>query len=344
MDQLFHLMERFAPEALEIMETRYQILRQVLYNQPVGRRQIGKVLGYPERTIRGEVETLKIRGAIYTTPAGICLTSVGQEMLREVDEYIPFLFNTQTLAKKIKNMFRVDEVIVVPGDSYQDILAKKDLGAAAAHYLVKLLQPRYTLAVTGGTTLAEMASAISNGDDHNDVMVVPARGGLGEEMELQAGAIAAKIAKAIGAQYRLLHIPDNLEEGTAEILKQDMHVRQLVDIIKASNILVHGIGPAIEMANRRGLTGEEKNYLVKRSAVGEALRYYFDKEGNIVYEVPGIGLELEDLKNIPIVMAVAGGSNKGPAIRAVLQNGQVSVLITDEAAAEKIIDNNRGKG
>ena len=90
MNHVFSIMERFAPEALEIMVIRYQILRQVLHHQPVGRRQLGNTLGYTERTIRSEVDYLKMRGAIHTTSAGICLTPYGEEMLSEIDEFIPF--------------------------------------------------------------------------------------------------------------------------------------------------------------------------------------------------------------------------------------------------------------
>ena len=226
MDRLFSLLERFAPETLEIIQSRYQVLRQVMHRQPVGRRQLAKDLGLSERAVRSEINILKERGIIHITPAGLYLTPAGETMLQEIDEIIPFLYQTQTLAEKIKHLFSISEVIVVPGDSYTDQLTQKDLGRAAARYLKKLLYPSCTLAVTGGTTLAEMAEAIGPGIQLSDVLVVPARGGLGEDMEQQAGTIAAKIATAIGAQYRLLHIPDNLEESTVEILKRIFILRR----------------------------------------------------------------------------------------------------------------------
>jgi len=338
MDRLFEVIERFAPEALEIIEARYRILCQVFYKQPVGRRQLCKDLGYAERLVRGEIDVLRARGAVVITQAGISLAPYGEEILRDIDEFVPFLFNIQILAEKIKRMFNLEEVVLVPGDSYKDRMTKKDLGRAAARFLKKILHSSSIVAVTGGSTLAEMADAIVNGRSPvADVMVVPARGGLGEEVEHQAGTIAAKIARALGAQYRLLHVPDSLEKGTVEILKKDSHIREVVNIIKSSSILIHGIGSALEMANRRGLTVEDMRYLKKKQAVGEALRYYFNKKGNIVYEAPGIGLELADLKNIDKIVAVAGGSNKAEAIKAVLKSQQQNVLITDEGAAKEII-------
>ncbi|MGI5921607.1 MAG: sugar-binding transcriptional regulator [Syntrophomonadaceae bacterium] len=341
MNRLFTIMDRFAPEAIEIMELRYQVLRQVIHNSPIGRRQLAKNIGCTERLVRSEVDLLKDRGALKTSAAGIFITPYGEEMLNDIDELIPFLFNIEALAKQIKARYALKEVIIVPGDSYQDSLAKKDIGRAAARFLEKLLYPGCIMAVSGGSTLAEMAEAITDGIYMPEVLVVPARGGLGEDMDQQASTIAARIARAIGAQYRLLHIPDSLEKSTAQALKEDMHINAVVQIIKASNILVQGIGSALEMASRRRLSAEQIGELQKRQAVGEVLRYYFDKMGNIVYETPGIGMELEDLDNIDTIVAVAGGSNKAQAIDAVLSKRRHHVLITDEGAAKQIIN---GKG
>jgi central glycolytic genes regulator len=337
MDKMFAVLERFAPEVMELMTTRYQVLGQILHNQPIGRRQLGKNVRCSERIVRTEIDLLKARGALQTSPAGIYLTAYGEEMLRDIDEFVPWLFNIQTLSEKLKERFGLEEVIIVLGDSFRSEFTHQDLGRAAAEYLRKKLYQGCILAVTGGTTLAQVANSMREGLNMNHVCVVPARGGLGEKVELQAGNIAAKIARSIGGQYRLLHIPDNIEESTAAALKKDIHISEVIKTIKSANILVHGIGPAMEMAQRRGLGAAEMDYLAQHDAKGEALRHYYDRQGQIIYEIPGIGLERSDLQNIQLVVAVAGGSNKAQAIKAVLNNGQEKVLITDEGAAQQII-------
>ncbi len=337
MKKFFDTVERLAPEAVEIISDRYQVLKQVFYHQPIGRRQLTRNIGSTERAVRSEVDLLKSRGALQTTAAGIYLTAYGEDMLRDFEELVPWLFNTQLLGEKIKERFGLREVIIIPGDSLTDPFTRDDLGRAAAEYLRKILYPGCIMAVTGGTTLAAVASMMRDGIDAEDICIVPARGGLGEDVETQAGSIAAKIAQAIGAQYRLLHIPDNLEASTAEALKKDIHISEVVRTIKSANILIHGIGAAIEMAEKRGLSAEEIEYLQLHDARGEALRYYYDQTGKVIFEIPGIGLERADFNNIGTKVAVAGGSNKAEAIEAVLQSGQENVLITDEAAAHKII-------
>ncbi|HWQ74846.1 MAG TPA: sugar-binding domain-containing protein [Syntrophomonas sp.] len=338
MDNFFAIIERFAPEAVQIIAFRYEFLRHVLYSQPVGRRQLTINMRSTERMVRNEFDLLKHKGAVASTAAGIYLTDFGYDMLREVETLVPGLFHTKMLAEKIKSRFGLRKVLIVPGDSNEDVYAAADLSRVSAEYLRSTFYPGCIVAVTGGTTLAGMARAMRPGAElEADICLVPARGGFGEKVETQAGSIVAKIAQNIGAQYRLLHIPDNLEPSTAEALKKDIHVQEVLNIIKSARILVHGIGPAEEMAERRGLSPDEKTYLQENGAQGEALRYYFNQMGKIIFEIPGIGLELDDIHHIDTIIAVAGGSNKAEAIEAVLKSGFDHVLITDEGAAQKII-------
>jgi len=165
MNNFFAIMERFAPEAIEILPNRYLVLKQVFYNQPIGRRQLTHNMGSTERVIRSEVDLLKSRGALQTTPLGIYLTVYGEEMLRDVEELVPGLFKFQLLGEKIKDRFGLREVIIVPGDSNTEIFAKDDLGRAAAEYLRKILYPGCILAVTGGSTLAGVANMMREGID-----------------------------------------------------------------------------------------------------------------------------------------------------------------------------------
>jgi len=337
MEKMVLVLERIAPELLYIVKLRYSILREILHHQPVGRRQIAKRIGCSERSVRGEVENLREKGALVISPSGISLTEYGRELIEEADEIICYLEKLNTLAAQLQEEFSLEQVIIVPGDSSRDIYAKKDIGRAAARCLKESLYDGCRVAVTGGTTLAEVAHSMSGVVTARDVLVVPARGGLGGEVEEQANVVAARIAKAIGAEYRLLHLPDNLEESLLESLKKDARIKEVVELVKSCNILVHGIGVALEMAARRGLSPEGLQVLEERGAVGEVLRYYFNREGQIVYSQPGIGIEFEDMGGLKKVIAVAGGSNKAEAIAAVLRNHRRGVLVTDEGAARKIL-------
>nr|NLB17806.1 transcriptional regulator [Syntrophomonadaceae bacterium] len=249
-------LNEFVPEAMDQVRFRLRVLRDVLYNQPVGRRQIAQRLGRSERTARSEIGALKEQGALEITPGGILLTEYGMRLISIMDEVVPYLEGLNPLANSLKRHLGLDEVILVPGDSYLDPLTKKELGRVAARYIKGALSHARILAVTGGSTLEEMGKAITPSPGGHEVLVLPARGGLGERMGEQANAIAAQIAQAMGGNYRLLHIPDSLDQETIDHLMTNQKMAEIVSQLKQCDIVVHGIGSALEMASRRGLAEE----------------------------------------------------------------------------------------
>lgn len=338
MQAFSEIMEKLAPEAIQILRERYDLLRHIKSNQPVGRRQLCRLTSLSERTVRSETDYLKNRGYLQVGAAGIVISEAGEALLVEAEKTMAGFFSLYSMAERLQSLYHLREVHIVPGDSSFNSAVKQSLGRVAAEILHDQLGPNSVVAVAGGSTLAEVAAAMPEDHHWPQVCIVPARGGLDEDMELQAGTIAAVIARQLGAQYRLLHIPDHLEAEAVEMLMKNSYIREVISTIKSSDILIHGIGSALQMAQRRDLDPERIKVLRERSAVGEALRYYYDRNGKVVAETTGIGLEQTDLSNIKTIIAVAGGLDKVEAIRAVLQNGCQHILVTDEAAARGILN------
>jgi central glycolytic genes regulator len=91
------------------------------------------------------------------------------------------------------------------------------------------------------------------------------------------------------------------------------------------------------MAERRKTTPEDFKKIIEEKAVAEAFGYYFDQEGKIVHKVQTVGIQLEDIDEVPNVIAVAGGASKAKAINAYMKQALDSVLVTDEGAANELI-------
>jgi len=145
------------------------------------------------------------------------------------------------------------------------------------------------------------------------------------------------MTKAEKGDYRLLHVPDPLSEDLYQSMIKEPSIMETLHLIKHANIVLHGIGDALTMAERRKTSVKTVQQLIEEQAVSEAFGYYFDKEGNIVHKVRTIGIHLEDLKNVNKVITVAGGKSKAQAIASYMKQGKSDVLITDEAAAEEIV-------
>lgn len=336
--------QRIAPEVTELVQRRYLILRAVHFMEPVGRRALARQMNSSERTIRNEIEVLKELDLIQSDSAGMRISEAGYQILEDLKEYIRRAHGLAELERDLTKALGVQQVIVVPGDSDQDQVVKKEMARATARFLRQVLKDGDTLAVTGGTTLSEVATSFPENGKSKAVTVVPARGGLGENVALQANTIAAKLAASLGGQYRLLHAPDDVDAELLDTIASEPRIREVMALGRRAQVLLHGIGTAEEMAKRRGLDEHRLMQLIVDGAVGEAFGYYFDSDGKIVYSTSSIGLRLEDLGKIPMVVAVGGGRSKAYAVLSVLSTGYCDVCITDEGAARRLMNLKKQKG
>jgi central glycolytic genes regulator len=246
------------------------------------------------------------------------------------------LSGTEKLGTQLSRLLRVEHVQVQPGNSAQDELRKQELCRAAAIYIMRLIPIAKTMAVMGGTTMALLARQMPPGN-FPQLTVLPARGGMGETVETQANMVAAQMAGRLGAQYKMLHLPDDLSREAMEQLKQRPSVSDVIERIQHPDILLFSIGRADILMQRRGIARDVQRMLEAKGAVAEALGMYFDKNGVSVLSASSVGLDLPKLAAIPRTVAVAGGADKAQAILAAVRATHPSALFIDEAAASQIM-------
>ena len=185
------------------VERRYAILRQAFFW--VHRQaHLAATLGLQERAVRKELDFTGKQEMLPCHKPGMTITPEGQKVMADLAEYVRRLRGLQPTGAAAGLLAGSGAVIVVPGDSDQDESVKKELGRATASYLGEGVKGPMIMEVTGGTTMTDVAAAVSKLHLQRDVLVVPARGGLGEEVEKQVTTVAAAMAKGIGGSYRLL--------------------------------------------------------------------------------------------------------------------------------------------
>lgn len=338
MEDILKLQQKIVPELVELLEKRYNILRTIYYNQPIGRRVLANNLEIGERIVRTEINFLKSQNFIEINTPGMTITKEGEEIIDKLKDFIHKIKGLSEIEDFIKEKLSIKKVIIVPGNLDEDSTVVKEIGKAAAVYLKNIITDRSIIAITGGYTIKEVIDNIPKMSNFRDVVVVPARGGIGKNVEIQANTLTEKLAKKIEANYKLLHVPDNLSDKAMSTIIQEKDIKNVLDTVYNSNILVYGIGRADEMSRRRGLTGEEISKIQCSAAVGEAFGYYYDKKGNIVYSTPSIGIKNEEIDKIDTLIGVAGGKDKAEAIVSIQKNYHNSVLITDEGAAREVVE------
>lgn len=328
---------KIVPELVEVLEKRYNILRTIYYKQPIGRRILANDLCLGERIVRTEINFLKVQGLIEVNTPGMTVTQSGEELVNELKDFIHEIKGLSDIENQVKELLNLKKVIIVPGDVDENPTILKDLGKACANYLKEVIRDNYIVAITGGSTLKEVVEAFSTVNSYQNILVVPARGGMGRKVETQANTLAASFAKKLKANYKMLHIPDNISLDLLDTLIKQKDIKEVIDCIHKSDILIYGIGNAIEMAEKRGASQDEMEMLKKQGAIGEAFGCYFDKDLKVVSQTAAIGISIEEARNIKIHIAVAGGKNKVESVISTQLNNKNGILVTDEAIGREII-------
>ncbi|MFV0557913.1 MAG: sugar-binding transcriptional regulator [Enterococcus sp.] len=334
------VIEAVAPDILSVLRERYKILRNIYWMQPIGRRNLADSLNLTERVLRTETDLLKKLQLIDSTKSGMSLTKKGEQIYHSLGTLMDQLFGMQKLEKHLTNFFGNQRCIVTAGDCDRQKKVIEEFGEVLNDSLDLLLpESDNIIAVMGGTTMATVAESLTDLEtEKRRNLFVPARGGVGEAVTVQANSVSAMMAMKSKGAHRALYVPEQLSRETYNSLVQEPSILEVLNLISEANCVIHSIGRALHMAARRKMSEDEILMLKQKNAVAESFGYFFNEVGEVVYKVPRIGLELRDLEKVPLILAIAGGKTKAKAIKAYMKNAPKQTwLITDEAAAKEIL-------
>jgi DNA-binding transcriptional regulator LsrR (DeoR family) len=152
----------------------------------------------------------------------------------------------------------------------------------------------------------------------------------------------------LGGRHYDLHAPVIVERPEVRTaFLSEPTVQDAIHRAQSVQLAITGIGsiqPDDSSFLRAGLlTHSDLARLRNGGAVGEMVGRFFGQNGehdDLAINQRIIGIELDDLCKIPLVLAIARGVAKAPAILAALRAGYISVLATDEATANAILELN----
>ena len=340
MNDLINIQKKLIPQVIELMERRYLILRQISLTEPIGRRTLSNMLEISERIIRSETEVLKEQNLINVAVSGMTVTQEGLELLDQLKDLMNEVMGLSKLQNRVKEKLGIKKVIIIPGNYEKNGSLLKDVAKQGAEYFLSILKDTNIVSITGGSTMLEFANSLRGDKKYNQTTIVPARGGVGKDVETQANNIVAIVGKKLGAHYKLLHIPDELGVEAMKTLSLEPEIKKTLNYIVDTDILVFGIGRADEMATRRKLPKKQVEEILSKGAVGEAFGYYFNKDGEIVYELNTVGINLETFKSVKNNIVIFAGASKAEAVTAISKINDNMVIVTDEESAYKILEIN----
>jgi deoxyribonucleoside regulator len=202
--------------------------------------------------------------------------------------------------------------------------------------LSELITDNFILGISWGTTMQEVARQSAR-LRMNNLTVVQLNGGVSKaDYDTHASEIAQTIGEKFQATPYLLPLPAIVDSrGVKKAITSDKNIARTLDLGKKSEVAVCTIGLFSEqsvLVKADYFEQEEVKSLLGKGAIGDICSRIIDNNGRIVsptLNARTIGIELEDLAEKPYSIAVAGGKEKLPAIRAALRGKWFNCLITD---------------
>jgi len=219
----------------------------------------------------------------------------------------------------------------------------------AAGLLLDLLGPNEVLGVSWGSTVAATVNALPAAPIRGAHVVQLAGGTRRVASGHAPSELAQRLANRLGATLHPLYAPALVDSAALrDALLAEPEVRATVALYDRVDLALVGIGAfaaategaSLALIASGALTNAEIASAVARGAVADLVLHAVAADGSPVptaLEERAIAVSIDQLRRIPRVIAVAAGAAKAPAIAAILRTGIVSILVTDEAAAEAVM-------
>jgi deoxyribonucleoside regulator len=240
--------------------------------------------------------------------------------------------------------FGLRDAIVVPGTD-DGAMGHEGIAQAAGQYLASMKPLPAIVGVSWGRTMAAVAHWLP--PRWNDgVTVVQINGTVAlSTAGARTNDVAETFARKGNGRSVPLPVPAIVgEKATREVLERDRIVRDVLELARSAEALCFSFGSLDEesvLLQSGNILERELHELLEAGAVGDVLSRFVSREGAVAdagIDERTIGLSLDDIARHPFAIGVVAGRAKFDVTVAALRAGLVSVLVTDEATANHVLE------
>lgn len=296
---------------------------ELYYNQNMNQQQIGDKLKISRVKVSRLLAEAKNKGMV------------------KIDIIYP-KDNCIELEKQLEEKYNLEEAIIVSSAEKSQDIIYSEVTSAVAQFIEVKVNKDDIIGIAWGRTLKKVADRIN--DVNKEVKIVQLLGNIGSS-SVSGDVIVRTISNYFCGSIYLLPTPaivDNVEIKKA--IMSDGNISAIFNIQKQCSLAVVGVGGVSEkstLALSQYLTKEDIQNLKLDGAIGEVCGRFIKSNGQLCKTSVNdrvLGIEINDLKLIPCVVAVATGEEKVEPVKAVLNTGAINVLVTDENTAKKIVE------
>ena len=303
------------------------------YAEALTQNDIAQALGVSRASVANYLAEARRRGLVQITLAPELLGAVSQ-------------------SRALASRYGLEGAYITPNGaapaeedgSAGQIALRRRLGAAAAHALAPRLAAHFTLGVAWGRTMLELARAMPERALPSMQVVQVSGSSLGEP-DSSPEACTALMASRLSARCQNLYAPGVVSRPELrDALMAEPPLQRHFERLRACDAVVYGVGEVADnvvWSDPGMLPDTALSEYQDKGAVGLLISRFIDASGQ---EVGGslsdrqIGMTLEELRQVPTRICVAGGAPKFAAIRATLAGGYVTHLVTDAHTAQRLLE------
>lgn len=312
-----------APDSNRLEQLRIRIA-WLYYIEGLTQERIGRALGLT----RGRVNRLLAE----SRELGVVKFQISSKLARAVE-----------LEHGLMRKFELTHVVVAPR-AVDEGDAPVVVGTAAGEALPGWLRAGRSVGIGWGKTMHAASRALAFGGPRG-LKVVSMFGGLPRSATINPYDIASRFAHVLQAECYFLNAPmvGSTDASTRALRRHHLvrdSFRRMLGVDMALISLGH-LGTSSTNVEFGILSETYRKGLIAAGAVGDVFGYYVDANGRAVPHAANQNVvmpPLDALWRIPRLVVVSGGENKVPILRAVLGLGHVDTLVTDESAAERLLD------
>ncbi|WP_103134873.1 sugar-binding transcriptional regulator [Mesotoga sp. B105.6.4] len=269
------------------------------------------------------------------------LTKAKNEGIVRIEIDSGSLGNSEEISMEMKERFGLKNVIVA--DEGTEVGTITSIAKSAAKFLPDYVKNGQLVGISWGRTLYETVERVVFNGELPNTTFIPLIGGVGQlRHEYQMNSIVEKIANSFHSNRYYLFAPAFIENSkTLNMMLEDGSIRFMSEMWKRLDLAIVGIGEPISLSNafKNIYDKEFLANLMKHAAVGDIAARFFDASG--IPCVSGneniLGISLEQLKEVPEVIGIAGGKEKALAIHAAIKAGYINSIVTDRSTALQIL-------
>lgn len=243
------------------------------------------------------------------------------------------------LALSVEQALGIPEVIIAP--SLPGARPQAAIGLALGRLLSDRIGPAMRIGLGWGRTLTHALDAFQP-PLRPDALVLSLLGGQVRSGRPNPGALAARMASALGCEVVFLPAPLIVDHPeTRARLISACGLQALFDLAQQLDLAVFGAGDLTASLALSRLSPEEATALDRQGAVGEILAQIVDSEGRSApFEINSrvMAVGLDQIAQAGARILACGGAARAPVIRAAHKRVTLSTLVTDESAARALLD------